>query len=601
MAGTETSGTSQRAQAAGGSDKYYPWIVLLVTAVTYLGTLKFDFVSDDYPLIVSDPFIKAWHYLPQYFSGSAWRQLFPPTPGGVYRPLVLVCARLGYAIFGDRSLAWHTMAILLHLLATWLVFVLVKKMTGRFTLAWLTALFFGVHPVHHEAVAWVSGAEESFFAVFFLAAFLAYLESLEKSKAMWLSLSCALYALGLLCNEAAIVLPVLVFAHAWIAGTAVDGEQKIELAERMKRAVVPAAYYVPAAAGYLLVRFKIASSYTQPGAHASFSMWLLTLPSVLFFYLRNWFFPAHLSAYYDLYYQSHLDWTHVFSPALIVLAFCFAAWALQKWLGSREVSLAAAWIAAPLLPALAFVRFSPDELVHDRYFYVPSIGAAMLVALCLERVLRSRQQAFGQPLRVMAGALALALGLAVCTVWTSNFWQSGLALFTHATEIAPNNSAAASGLSEEYIDRKEFDQAEALLESAGENGGGDSRYLLDLGRVQYLKKQYGDAEETLRHSIAAGPYAGEPYVYLGMIQLKQDHPHDALANLHRAVELNPNDAHFHTSYGIVLEVNGDCPAATTQFEAALALNPGDGLTQREMFRCRAAAAATNPGSSPAKP
>lgn len=78
MAGTETSGTSQRAQAAGGSDKYYPWIVLLVTAVTYLGTLKFDFVSDDYPLIVSDPFIKAWHYLPQYFPDRRGDNCFRP-------------------------------------------------------------------------------------------------------------------------------------------------------------------------------------------------------------------------------------------------------------------------------------------------------------------------------------------------------------------------------------------------------------------------------------------------------------------------------------------------------------------------------------------
>ena len=104
----------------------------------------------------------------------------------------------------------------MHLVVTWLVYVLVRKVTGQFTTAWLAAVIFGVHPIHHEVVAWVSGTTESLFAILFLLAFLAYLRSREESKALWMSLSCALYALALLSKETAIVLPALVFAHAWI-------------------------------------------------------------------------------------------------------------------------------------------------------------------------------------------------------------------------------------------------------------------------------------------------------------------------------------------------------------------------------------------------
>jgi len=202
---------------------------------------------------------------------------------------------------------------------------------------------------------------------------------------------------------------------------------------------------------------------------------------------------------------------------------------------------------------------------------------------------------------VVVGALVLTLVLAAVTIRTARFWKDNHAVYTRAHEIAPENPAAASGLSEELIDQKEFDQAEALLESAQLNGGGDARFALNLGRVEYHKKQYSKAEENIRRSIALGPYAGEPYVYLGMIQLKQDHPREALVSLQRAVELSPMEAHFRTSYGIVLEMNGNCPAAMAQFEAALALTPGDGLTQREMFRCRAASASSGLGSSSAKP
>jgi len=86
-----------------------------------------------------------------------------------------------------------------------------------------------------------------------------------------------------------------------------------------------------------------------------------------------------------------------------------------------------------------------------------------------------------------------------------------------------------------------------------------------------------------------------------MIQLKENYPLEAQKSLKRAVELNPYDPRFHTSYGIVLEVTGNCPAAMSQFDAALALNPGDGLTQREVFRCRAVASRAGSQSSPARP
>jgi len=601
MTGTESSNPDPNSRAPRTPERYYIRIVLLLTALTYLGSIRFEFVSEDYPQIIFNPFIKAWHYVPQYFIGSVWRQLYRSEPGSYFRPLFLFWTRLNYSIFADRSLGWHTTAVFLHLLVTWLVYLLVKKMTGRFTLAWLTALFFGVHPVHHEVVAWISGTTESLSAVLVLGAFLAYLRSLEKSKTIWMTLSCVLYALALLCNESSIVLPVLVFAHGWIGRSPGERAEPDEFDGKIYGSLTSALFYLPIMAVYFYMRYRVSTGYFQPFANTSLSMWLLTLPSVLFFYARNWFSPTHLSANYDLYYQMRLDWAHVVFPALIVFAMGCVIWVSRKQFGFREVGSAAAWMIIPLLPALAFVVFKPDELVHDRFFYLPSIGAALLVALCVERYLKSRQTVFGQPLGVVVGALVLTLVLAAVTIRTARFWKDNHTLYTRAHKIAPENPAAASGLSEELIDQKEFDQAEALLESAQLKGGGDARFALNLGRVEYHKKQYPKAEENIRRSIALGPYAGEPYVYLGMIQLKQDHPREALVSLQRAVELSPMEAHFRTSYGIVLEMNGNCPAAMSQFEAALALTPGDGLTLREMFRCRAASASSGLGSSSAKP
>ena len=72
------------------------------------------------------------------------------------------------------------------------------------------------------------------------------------------------------------------------------------------------------------------------------------------------------------------------------------------------------------------------------------------------------------------------------------------------------------------------------------------------------------------------------------IQLKQNLPADAVASFRRGVELSPNEPTFHTAYGIVLALNGDCTDAISQFEAALALDPHESIAGlQHVLHCRA--------------
>jgi Flp pilus assembly protein TadD len=77
------------------------------------------------------------------------------------------------------------------------------------------------------------------------------------------------------------------------------------------------------------------------------------------------------------------------------------------------------------------------------------------------------------------------------------------------------------------------------------------------------------------------------YVILGQIRLKQSRLKEAQDNLRLAVDLDPYSAPIHTSYGIILALNGDCRDANVQFDDALSLNPGEGLTELQKRRCSA--------------
>ncbi len=585
---TRDSGTTP------ANEKYFVWMVLLITAITYVGTVRFDFVYDDYPQIVFNPFLRAWHFVPQYFVSSVWKQVSPLTPGNYYRPLFLLFTRVCYSIFGDRAFGWHLVAIGLHLVVVWLAYVLVRRITGQFTIAWLAALIFGVHPIHHEVVAWVSATTESLFAILFLLAFLAYLQSRERAKAFWMTLSCALYALALLSKETAIVLPALIFADAWIRYTPSENESPAGYPGRFRSALASAVWFVPVALLYLIVRFSILSGFGHSFVHVSPVVWLLTLPSILLFYVRNWFFPVRLSESYDLYYQTNLNFMHVLLPLAILIALGVAVWFLRNRLGAKTVGYAVAWIVIPLLPALDTFVFRPDELVHDRYFYIPSIGAALLVALIVERAAKTKLRLFGQPLHVVAAGSALAIVLSFFAGRAASFWSSNYILFSRAHQIAPLNGTAMNNLAAEMISRQELDGAQKILETGYRNDPLDFRFALNLGRLYYRERDYQKAESFMLQVKGLDPDLAETYLYLGQIQLRQNHPMQAQESLRHAVALNPYSAPFHTSYGIVLALNGDCTDANQQFEASLALNPGDPITTIQMYRCRA-------GSSPATP
>ena len=156
--------------------------VLLLTFMAYFSTLGYEFVYDDQGQIVENSFIKSWSFAPQYFTKHVWSHIHTDQAGDSYRPVFLLWLLINRTLFGLSPFLWHFAVIAVHLLVTLLVYILARRLVKDELTAIMAALIFGLHPVHIEAVAWISGVTEPLLALFLISAFLFYMDWREGAR-----------------------------------------------------------------------------------------------------------------------------------------------------------------------------------------------------------------------------------------------------------------------------------------------------------------------------------------------------------------------------------------------------------------------------------
>ena len=542
-----------------GAERRVPeWLLLvgiaLLTFAVYSPALGFDFVYDDYAQIVETKQLNSWHMLPRYFSGHVWAWKTPGVPGPYYRPVFLVWLLLNQTLFGLSAPFWHLTSIVTHVAATLLVYAVAKSLTGRTATAAITALLFGVHPVHIESVAWISGITDPLAAVFLLGSFLAF----ARNKP---ALSYLLFALALLEKEIAIVLPLLLLAYAWL------------FERRALRAVT--AYFLIAMI-YLGVRLAVLHELSMTITPMALRDMLKTWPSLLVFYFRHLAWPSGLSAFYNLPVIQKVDLAGFWLPCAILAPIAVAL----AWFGwrSRTVAFAAAILLIPILPALNLRTFARVETVHDRYLYLPVMGFCLLIALAL------RTQ--------WALAIPLAAALSFATVNQEQYWKDNVSLFLRGVEIAPNNEIANQCLGTALLLRHQLPEAMPYYQRALELNPNMFEALYSLGRIYYELGEYAKAEPYFERAIASNGMYSYPYLYYGMAKMKEGKLHDAEQVLRYAVRIKGPDDYreFHLALGLVLKAKGDRAGALREFESEVHENPDPAKALREIAALKAAPA-----------
>ena len=143
-------------------------VIAIVSFLVYYNALNNDFVFDDESVVQNNQSILTLANIPKFFTAE---EGFHKVIGRYYRPVVSSLYAVDYAIWGMNPFGFHLTNVIIHVIASLLLLMVLMKLFGDYKngllAALIGALIFAVHPIHTEAVSWISGRTDSLATLFF--------------------------------------------------------------------------------------------------------------------------------------------------------------------------------------------------------------------------------------------------------------------------------------------------------------------------------------------------------------------------------------------------------------------------------------------------
>ncbi len=408
-------------------------IALLALAAT-ITSIGHDFTFDDRYVVKLNGRVHVLKDVWRLFAQSYW----PKELGGDgYRPVTMSLFTVQWAIGHGAPWVFHLGNILLAIAAALAVFWCARSVLSD-RAAWVAAALFAVHPVHVEVTGNVVGQSELVVAICLTLAVGLYVrQRLAGPLATRDMLAIlALFAVGLLAKEHAIVLPALLVAAELTV------IRRGSLRARFDEERVLALSIVAVAVAYLYVRGLIQRDnlagfvpypifrYLNMSAWDRIGTMMTEIPRVA----QLLVFPTHLSGDYspaDVYVSKGFELVQL--PGLFICAgVLLLAVALRR--RSPVASFGLLWLVASYLP-VSNLLIPAGFITAERTLFFPSVGVVLVAGALAEWLVAHGERRERRLAAVLCAAL-LALGVGR-SIDRQRVWKSNDVFFPQLVKDAP--------------------------------------------------------------------------------------------------------------------------------------------------------------------
>jgi tetratricopeptide (TPR) repeat protein len=399
-------------------------------------------------------------------------------------------------LFGLKPAGHHLTSLFLHTLNTVLLFVVLRRMTGRRGHCAMVAALFALHPLQVDSVAWIAERKNVLSTLFFFLTLWAYARYAERTedrgqrteaanlksearnpkreaesaarsaipssrfeiqssrfKVRWYWVSLGLFALGLMSKPMLVPLPfVMLLLDYWPLQRFQLSTLNSQLSAlgRLLREKLPF-LALSAVSSLVTIRAHESLGALVGTDELSVSSRLANAAVACALYLRKLVWPADLSAFYL--HPGRWPAGVVAGSALLVLGVTAAV----VWQARRRPYLMVGWLwfLGMLVPVIGLVQAHVQALA-DRFAYVPAIGVFVMVVWAgAEWIARRPQQ---RAFQVGLAAAALA-GCVVTTLLQLRHWRNSVTLLQRVVQVEPASFMARVMLGNALFERRQFDGA----------------------------------------------------------------------------------------------------------------------------------------------
>jgi protein O-mannosyl-transferase len=509
---------------------------------------------------------------------------------GHWIPVTWLTFGVDHAIWGMNAFGYHLTNVLLHAANAVLFYLLALRLlrlglteagAGAIRLgAIVAALFFAIHPLRVESVAWVTERRDVLSALFYLLTALAYLKACAVDgppRRRWLLASLGAYTLGLLSKSLIMSLPFVLLVLDVYPLRRARGRWRRVLLEKLPYLVLAIG---AAVISVLVVIAKVgltSSSAYPPTARVAMALYSLV------FYLWKTLAPALLSPMYELPARVELTSPRFLAPALFVIALTVGlVLARRSWPAALTVWLV---YGLTLAPVSGIVHNGP-QLVADRYSYLSCLGIALLIGAAVTAVVASA--AIGKPVRaaVLLAGFAWLAGLTALTVQQLPVWRDAEAVWARGLEVDPDCAFCHGQTGALAGNRGDLATAIAHFARVVELRPRNVRHRSNLGLALLKAGRPVEAAAEFERILAQEPTDAETRTRLGLALAQQGKLTEASREFERASRDDPRSAGALTQLGVSLIELGRPAEAIPYLESAASLDPASPIARDALSRAR---------------
>lgn len=479
---------------------------------------------------------------------------------GFWHPLLWFSIALDYRIWGLNPLGYHLTNILLHAVNAILVFILTVRLNRYCILnnnktiiaGFVTAFFFGIHPLRVESVAWVVERKDVLSAFFFLLSLITYLKyvtSLSPKKLLFYFGSLLFFISALMSKSMAVSLPIVLLILDFFPLNRLTIEEGLK---NVKGVIIEKLPFFLAGAISSFITIKGHAPVEAFGSVSFVSRVFIALNGFVF-YLVKIVFPFNLAPLYP--HPGEIDIMGIRYPGSVFGLIIITVFCIQSLNSGKKIFIAI-WLyyIVTLIPVIGILKIG-RFFAADRFTYLPSVGIHILAGLGVAAIFESCKKKY-----ILIFFLILILLSAMMmfkTVRQIAIWHDNVTLWSTEIKLHPDVLISYYNRGTAYLDMKKYPQAINDLSKASESPIYTMRAYANRGIAYYKMGSYNEAVSDLSRAIHFGSKSADDYFYRGDASFHLGNYPSAMEDFHTVIQLNPTDAEAYYKLGLLYSKLGD--------------------------------------------